>query len=150
MCWQVRIRWYSVVTKTWYFGSMPLLLSIKVCKCRKIWNKSLYFLQILGMFLVSSEVALLKSHHSISVKFSRYRDTWPTDPSLILVHCTESLHIQNVHTITLYQLSIHSLYVHISTLYWILTHCKYEHTSDLYWIFVQLHLHRISPPIDKN
>ena len=34
--------------------------------------------------MLTSEVAVLKSRHGISVKCSRYRDTGPTDPSLIL------------------------------------------------------------------
>ena len=33
--------------------------------------------------MLTSEVAVVKYHHSISVKCSRYRDTGPTDPSLI-------------------------------------------------------------------
>ena len=32
--------------------------------------------------MLTSEVAVLKSRHGISVKCSRYRDTGPTDPSL--------------------------------------------------------------------
>ena len=58
-------------------------------------EKSLYFLLILGMFLIFyvflplyvlvSEVAVVKSHHSISLKCSQYRDTGPTDPPLMLV-----------------------------------------------------------------
>ena len=32
--------------------------------------------------MLTSEVAVVKSHHVISVKCSRYRDTRPTDPSL--------------------------------------------------------------------
>ena len=30
-----------------------------------------------------NEVAVVKFHHGISVKRSRYRDTWPTNPSLV-------------------------------------------------------------------
>ena len=37
----------------------------------------------LPLYVLTSEVAVVKSHHSISVKCSRYRDTRPTDPSLI-------------------------------------------------------------------
>ena len=33
--------------------------------------------------MLASEVAVLKSRHSISLKCSRYRDTGPTDPSLL-------------------------------------------------------------------
>ena len=33
--------------------------------------------------MLASEVAVVKSHHGISVKCSRYRDTGPTDPSLV-------------------------------------------------------------------
>ena len=33
--------------------------------------------------MLTSEVAVVKSHHSISVKFSRYPGTGPTDPSPI-------------------------------------------------------------------
>ena len=32
--------------------------------------------------MFTSEVAVVKSHHSISVKCSRYQDTRPTDPAL--------------------------------------------------------------------
>ena len=59
-----------------------------------IGEKSMSFLPILRMFLIfllflplyvlTSEVAVVKSHHTISVKCSRYRDTGTTDPSLIL------------------------------------------------------------------
>ena len=35
------------------------------------------------LFVFTSEVAVVKSHHGISVKWSRYRDTRPTNPSLI-------------------------------------------------------------------
>ena len=34
--------------------------------------------------MLASEVAVVKSHHGISVKCSRYRDTGPTDPSLVM------------------------------------------------------------------
>ena len=34
--------------------------------------------------MLAGEVAVLKSCHGISVKCSRYRDTGPTDPSLIV------------------------------------------------------------------
>ena len=33
--------------------------------------------------MLTSEVAVVKSHHGISIKCSRHRDTGPTDPSLI-------------------------------------------------------------------
>ena len=33
--------------------------------------------------MLTSEVAVLKSRHGISVKCSRYRDTGTTDPSLV-------------------------------------------------------------------
>ena len=33
--------------------------------------------------MFTSEVAVVKSHHGISVKCSRYRDTGTTDPSLL-------------------------------------------------------------------
>ena len=33
--------------------------------------------------MFTSEVAVVKSHHGISVKCSRYRDTGTTDPSLV-------------------------------------------------------------------
>ena len=33
--------------------------------------------------MLTIKVAVVKSHHSISVKSSQYRDTGPTDPSLI-------------------------------------------------------------------
>ena len=33
--------------------------------------------------MLESEVAVVKSHYGISVKWSRYRDTGTTDPSLI-------------------------------------------------------------------
>ena len=33
--------------------------------------------------MLTSEVAVVKSHHGISVKCTRYRDTGPTDPSLL-------------------------------------------------------------------
>ena len=36
--------------------------------------------------MLASEVAVVKSHHGISVKCSRYRDTGPTDPSLVFNH----------------------------------------------------------------
>ena len=35
--------------------------------------------------MLTSEVAVVKSHHGISVKCSRHRDTGPTDPSLLLI-----------------------------------------------------------------
>ena len=34
--------------------------------------------------MFTSEGAVVKSHHGISVKCSRYQDTGPTDPSLIV------------------------------------------------------------------
>ena len=34
--------------------------------------------------MLTSEVAVVKSRHGISVKCSRYRDTGTTDPSLML------------------------------------------------------------------
>ena len=34
--------------------------------------------------MLTSEVAVVKSRHGISVKCSRYRDTGTTDPSLII------------------------------------------------------------------
>ena len=34
--------------------------------------------------MFTSEVAVVKSHHGISVKCSRYRDTGTTDPSLVI------------------------------------------------------------------
>ena len=34
--------------------------------------------------MLTSKVAVLKSHHGISVKCSEYRDTGPTDPSLVI------------------------------------------------------------------
>ena len=37
--------------------------------------------------MLTSEVAVVKSHHGISVKCSRYRDTGTTDPSLF-IHLT--------------------------------------------------------------
>ena len=36
--------------------------------------------------MLTSKVAVVKSHHGISVKCSRYRDTGPTDPSLIWIY----------------------------------------------------------------
>ena len=36
--------------------------------------------------MLASEVAVLKSRHGISVKCSRYRDTGPTDPSLVYIN----------------------------------------------------------------
>ena len=33
--------------------------------------------------MLTSEVAVVNSHHGISVKCSRYRDTGTTDPSLV-------------------------------------------------------------------
>ena len=33
--------------------------------------------------MLTSEVAVVKSHHGISVNWSQYQDTGPTDPSLI-------------------------------------------------------------------
>ena len=44
--------------------------------------------------MLTSEVAVVKSHHGISVKCSRHRDTGPTDPSLLYVQfLTRLLHI---------------------------------------------------------
>ena len=44
-------------------------------------------MQIFQLFLLfyvfKNKVVIVKSHHSISVKWARYRDTGPTDPSLI-------------------------------------------------------------------
>ena len=44
--------------------------------------------------MLASEVAVVKSHHGISVKCSRYRDTGPTDPSLLIC----SVHIWRTYT----------------------------------------------------
>ena len=38
---------------------------------------------IIPLYVFTSEVAVVKSHHGISVKCSRYRDTGTTDPSLV-------------------------------------------------------------------
>ena len=35
--------------------------------------------------MLTSEVAVVKSHHDISVKYSQYRDTGPTNPSQLLI-----------------------------------------------------------------
>ena len=58
----------------------------------KIRDQSVQFLQICSLFatfqlflklcMLTSEVLLLKCHHSISVKCSEYQNTGPTDPSL--------------------------------------------------------------------
>ena len=42
----------------------------------------LIFELFLPLYVLTSEVAVVKSHHGITVKCSRYRDTGPTDPSL--------------------------------------------------------------------
>ena len=47
----------------------------------------------LPLYVLSSEVLVLKSRHTISVKWSRYQDTGPTDPSLV---CT----VKSRHEIT--------------------------------------------------
>ena len=36
------------------------------------------------VYIFTSEVAVLKSYHGILVKWSQYRDTRPTDPSIVL------------------------------------------------------------------
>ena len=48
----------------------------------------LIFYLFLPLYVLTIEVAVVNSHHGISVKCSRYRDTGPTDPSLtsILPH----------------------------------------------------------------
>ena len=43
--------------------------------------------------MLTSEVAVVKFHHGISVKCSRYWDTRPTDPSLVI-----SIDLLSVHT----------------------------------------------------
>ena len=43
--------------------------------------------------MLASEVAVVKSHHGISVKCSRYRDTGPTDPSLFSTGCKNQLKV---------------------------------------------------------
>ena len=40
------------------------------------------FQVLLSLYVLTSEVAVVKSHHGISLKCSRCQDTGPTDPSL--------------------------------------------------------------------
>ena len=37
------------------------------------------------LFLLRSKVAVVKSHHGILVKWSRYQDTGSIDPSLVIM-----------------------------------------------------------------
>ena len=54
----------------------------------------LIFYPFLPLHVLTSEVAVVKSCHGISVKYSRYRDTGTTDPSLPLVHQSPGIHSQ--------------------------------------------------------
>ena len=42
--------------------------------------------------MLTSEVAVVKSHHGISVKCSQHRDTGPTDPSLVITEMNPPLY----------------------------------------------------------
>ena len=62
-------------TNTWTFP--PNNITIKVPQSTKIWDKR--FSNLFPIFKLTSEVAIVKYHYSISVRFSRYQDTRPTD-----------------------------------------------------------------------
>ena len=60
-------------------------MGIKVYNFFRFGLMFLIFYLFLPLYVLASEVAVVKSHHSISVKCSWYRDTGPTDPSLVCI-----------------------------------------------------------------
>ena len=78
----------------------------------KIFDKSLLFFQILGLFLIldvfsqyyilTFEIPAVKCHHGVEVNWSRYQDTGVTDPALVKIvpvqqkFCSEYT-VQTVH-----------------------------------------------------
>ena len=55
-------------------------------------------------------MAVVKSHHSISVKCSRYQDTGPTDPSLVYNNTTGWIFMQKIKSWVLVQFFGSSVY----------------------------------------
>ena len=86
----------SPENKTWQF--LLNEITIKVPKCTKIWDISVQFLQIWGLFpifkvfpqsdVLTSNMTVVNFCHNISVKCSRYHDTGAIDLSQLSAYST--------------------------------------------------------------
>ena len=69
-------------------------MGIKAYNFFRFFGMFLIFYLFLPLYVLAIEVAVVNSHHGISVKCSRYRDTGPTDPSLLVNNMTAGFSCQ--------------------------------------------------------